>query len=289
MNATVVPSQQRTPGGWPEPRPPFAPIAGFTAVVDGSSTGLPEVPLARMQRGAINRSPSGQPLRVILGTNTDEMALFLVAMPLVYRGVRLPVTDADIDVVVTTLSEYHEHWNRTTCNQVQVAYPAAAFHTPASRLTTLGTDFLFRCGTRTAARALSDHGLDVYLYQFDFHSQAYVDPASRRCQLMSEVGCGVFHGAELGYVWGNSPEPTDAARKMAATMGTYWTNLAKHGSPNGDERAETSVEVHWPRYNRTADMHMRLAQDTAVGRGLAKPHCDFWDSLPRQTRYPTRA
>ena len=76
-------------GGWPGRRPPFAPIGGFVAVVDGSDEGLHEPPLASMLKGDINTSPKGEPISVLLGTNTDELAAFIVAMPVVFHGVKV--------------------------------------------------------------------------------------------------------------------------------------------------------------------------------------------------------
>ncbi len=275
------------PSEWPRPRPPFAPIAGFIAVVDGSPNGLPEVPLAAMARGDINVSPTGAPLRVLLGTNTDEMALFLISMPLVFEDVGLPVTDEGIASVFEQLAAFHDRWNATTAAQVEAAYPADSYSHPALRLTTMGTDFLFRCGTRTAARTLADRGLETYLYQFDFHPATYRDPGSLGCQLSAEVGCGVPHAAEVPHVWGHLDGILPAAHRMTEAMGLYWSNFAKHGSPNGDGSGASSVPVHWPRYNRTSDQHLRLANEIRVGEGLARLNCDFWDSLPRQSNYPS--
>lgn len=62
---------------WPVYRPPLAPIAGWTAVVDGSDAGLPDTPYRMIEAGKINKGPKGQPLQVIMGTNHDEMALFI--------------------------------------------------------------------------------------------------------------------------------------------------------------------------------------------------------------------
>merc|ERR1712008_346217 len=97
-----------------------------------------------------------------------------------------------------------------------------------------GTDFTFRCGTRSAAGALDRAGIDTYLYVFDFHNIAYKDPASESCHLTQEFGCGVAHGAELGYVFGTLPVFTPAAFKISSAIGQYWSNMAKHGTPNGE-------------------------------------------------------
>ena len=75
---------------WPSTRPPLAPVAGWTAVVDGTAEGLLDTPLNLIKQGRINSGPKGQPLQVIIGTNQDEMALFIAAMDLLVPGVALP-------------------------------------------------------------------------------------------------------------------------------------------------------------------------------------------------------
>ena len=68
---------------WPATRPAMAPVAGWTAVVDGTAEGLLDTPYNLMRRGRINRGPDGKPLQLIMGTNQDEMALFLASLDLV--------------------------------------------------------------------------------------------------------------------------------------------------------------------------------------------------------------
>ena len=42
-------------------------------MVDGTKLGLPDTPLRMMERGEINKSPTGGNLSVIIGTVEDEM------------------------------------------------------------------------------------------------------------------------------------------------------------------------------------------------------------------------
>ena len=173
--AEHLPNQATLPlHAWPSPRPPLAPLAGFNAVVDGTASGLPSTPLALIKQGRINRSPSGDAIKVMLGTATDEFALFMSLLPLVVHGAHLPVSDDTIDKVVRHLVAYHDSWNATTVAQIEAAYPSGRYRTPASRLTTLGTDVVFRCGTRAAARALTAQGIPTYLYQFDYKHLGYL-------------------------------------------------------------------------------------------------------------------
>ena len=41
-------------------------------------------------------SLQGEPISIILGTNHDEMALFMIAMPLLVPGIKMPSTRADM-------------------------------------------------------------------------------------------------------------------------------------------------------------------------------------------------
>jgi len=271
---------------WPEPVPPFAPIAGFAAVVDGSERGLPDVPLRLIQAGQVNKDPKGRPISVIMGTNHDELALFTVAIPLVIPGTSLPISKDTMSTTASFLAKYHNHWNATTAKQMLVQYPESDFKTPADRFVTFGTDFVFRCGTRSAVRAFASAGVKAYMYQFNYHSSLYRDPSSSQCERDDEIGCGVYHGSDVTYVFGtaNFLHPAPPARNMSSVMGRYWTNFAKHGSPNGDD-----VPKQWQNYNIQDDNHLDLTLPVTNGSHLFKSNCDFWDSLPRAGQYPPRA
>ena len=92
-------SKKRAEKPWPTPRPPMAPIGGFVAVVDGVH--LPDTPLRMIRQGKINTSPTGANLQVIIGTNRDEMALFMIALGIILDGkqVELPVTNFDLELM----------------------------------------------------------------------------------------------------------------------------------------------------------------------------------------------
>eukprot|EP00658_Telonema_sp_P-2_P057780 TRINITY_DN4618_c0_g1_i1.p1 TRINITY_DN4618_c0_g1~~TRINITY_DN4618_c0_g1_i1.p1 ORF type:complete len:480 (+),score=88.82 TRINITY_DN4618_c0_g1_i1:211-1650(+) len=141
---------------WPTPLPPLAPVIAFTAVVDGSQSGLPDDPLRLIQAGRVNVSPSGDKISVMMGTNKDEFALFLAAIRLVIPEVKLPARAHDLQLVAGHMVKFHEHWNATTTNQIVAQYTnSSVYKTWANMIIAAGTDLCFRCGTRAAARALS--------------------------------------------------------------------------------------------------------------------------------------
>ncbi len=59
---------------------------------------------------------------------------------------------------------------------------------------------------------------------------------------------------------------------------TYWSNMAKYGTPNGD----LGSNIAWPTLNATLDLYMNIRSPNNVGVHLgAGDPCDFW-----ATRYP---
>ena len=69
---------------------------------------------------------------------------------------------------------------------------------------------------------------------------------------------------------------------MSDNIMAYWTAFAVHSDPN------TMGQAHWPKYNSTARLNMRIAIDLAVestkdgqsGRGVLpglQGVCDFFD------------
>jgi carboxylesterase type B len=225
------------------------------------------------QAGKINKGPQGQDITVMMGTNTDEMALFIIAIGVIIEGVALPVGDKALPVVANFLAAYHDNWNETTAAQILAAYPTADFATDAYGLSVAGTDFIFRCGTRNSVRALAAAGVKTYLYQFNHRFAGWVDPSSKLCELDSMLKCGIAHASELPFVFDQKEGAGDstADRHVAKEMGLYWTNMAKYGSPNGPPNHPTDEpEVIWPAYSMQFDEHLSIADPIVVGHGLGQ-------------------
>lgn len=236
-----------------------------------------------------------------MGTNTHEFALFMAMVPLVIPGFGLPASGSSVRAAVEHLVAYHPHWNAsTTVPQIlEQGYPEHRYRHSAYRMVALGTDFCFRCPTRSAVRRLTKRGVETYLYNFDFRGHTYLDPDSEACELDSEVLCGVPHAAELRYVFDSwLVGLTKDAARMSEVIGTYWTNFAKFGTPNGhgaksgdgagdaDGKNASAAgggsggAVVWPAYTAAGDEHLHLAKTVAVGTGFGKRNCDFFDGLP---------
>jgi carboxylesterase type B len=185
------------------------------------------------------------------------------------------------------VASYHDKWDNVTVARIEANYPRDFYRTEAYRLTRVGTDFCFRCDTRRAARALSRAGLDVYLYNFAYHFNTWRDPQSDKCQEDSEALCGVYHAAELRFVFDNYQFPlAEEDKEMAATIGALWSSFAKTGKPEVPSRFNTTDDVEWPLYNASSDRHLEINLPLTVHAGLSKAHCDLFEALPPEGPYP---
>jgi len=109
------------------------------------------------------------------------------------------------------------------------AYPAAETSVPKTARD-LARDAAFGWQTWIWARLQSKTGKSkVFYYYFDQHPD-YPKDSPR-------YGFGSPHGQDVAYVFmhldKSKPETTKSDLEISEAMGTYWTNFAKYGDPNG--------------------------------------------------------
>ena len=118
-------------------------------------------------------------------------------------------------------------------------YPAGENSVPKTARD-LARDAAFGWQTWSWAQLQSQTGKSkVFFYYFDQHPD-YPENSP-------QAGYGSPHGQEVAYVFMNldasNPQTSKSDLAISDAMGTYWTNFAKYGDPNGK-----GVPA-WPAYN----------------------------------------
>jgi para-nitrobenzyl esterase len=151
---------------------------------------------------------------------------------------------------------------------IAMRYPVAMFSDANRALAEVTGDAFFVCPARRAARGAAAAGVPVYLYSFEREpSEAFL------------AGLGVFHSAEIPFVFGTDPafplaRVGEGGQATAAVIQELWTRFAATGDPNG-------AAPVWPAFGAD-DRHLVIggaAATLAESSGLKRAACDFWDGL----------
>jgi para-nitrobenzyl esterase len=191
----------------------------FAPVVDGDV--LPRPPLESVRAG------SAAPVRLLTGTNRDEMTLFLYTGPGPH--------DLDEATAVRRLERVNPGAGRSLYDAYNAELGGSA--RPADVWVAVETDRVFRIPAIQLASAQARHTPDVWMYLFTWESPA-LDGALRSC-----------HALDIPFVWnsltpgsngftGSGPE----ADALAGEMNGAWAAFAGSGDP-GWERYEEGRRV----------------------------------------------
>jgi len=234
-------------------------VASVIPDVDGKV--LTQTVGAAFASGQFNRVP------VIEGSNHDEWRLFVALNIDLVTGPLAP--GQYVGAIAATLGV-----PLATAGALASFYPLARFPSPDLALSALGTDAIFACNSRKAARLLSPF-VPTHAYEFNDENapQLFLRPVS--------FPYGSAHASEIQYLFdlrSTVPAPPLAAdqRRLSEAMVAYWTNFAKLGTPNW------IGTPFWPAYERTADqMQSLVPPQPLVESGFAIDHkCAIWAPAP---------
>jgi para-nitrobenzyl esterase len=216
---------------------------------------------AAFTSGQFNRVP------VIEGSNHDEWRLF-VALNIDLVTGPLPAAQYT-GAIAATLGV-----PLGTAAFLASFYPLAAYPSPDLALSALGTDAIFACNSRKAARLLSQF-VPTHAYEFNDENapQLFLPPVS--------FPYASAHASEIQYLFdlrSQIPHPALDAdqRLLSQAMVAYWTNFAKVGDPNG---FGTPL---WAAYDRATDQMQSLLPPSPMAEtAFAADHkCAVWAPTP---------
>ena len=188
---------------------------------------------------------------LLLGTNKDEGTIFVKTLGAHFpdpASLESTMADAFSPALAKALADHYDFAHAKDLDAVAIQLIGDAFV----------------CDARRTARLHEVAGNTVWLYHF-----------TREFKVLLP-GLGVFHSAELPFVWGNpyllSQLQADDLPVSAAIQG-YWTRFAAAGDPNG------ASAVAWPKFTAAGDAHLVLDTTVAAGAGLRKETCDWMDGV----------
>lgn len=247
------------------PMPALAPIMPWGPAIDGAYTGLLDVPLELMRKGAAARVP------VILGTNANEGTIFVPMLPIIVPGASFPPSDADLPKFIAHMLDMFNPAVVANVSAAAIAqYPAPNPPDNFARGAEMLTHFFFACATRRTARALAAYG-PTYLYQFSY-----------KLRWPEALLFGDYHSSELNFVFRNEWPPIihtfDADDTTVVNAFTaYWANFAHNPSGGDPNTGPFTPPQVWPAYDAVADVNMQFELPFSLTSGLDAAQCAFWD------------
>jgi para-nitrobenzyl esterase len=239
---------------------PTQPSGGSPVVPPVDGWVLTQTPASAFASGEFNRVP------VIEGSNHDEFRSYAATLvpdvpaalyPLVVgtftSALGLNVSVADI-IKQYPIGDYQ--------NNVRLA------------LSAIGTDYLWSCPGRRAARSFSKV-VPTRAYEFaDPNAPTELAPAP-----IPGFPFGAYHASELPSLFdsatlGGHAALTPDQEQLAAAMVHYWTQFADTADPN------SPATPYWPAYDAATDTYQSLVPPAPhPTTGFAADHkCAFWDA-----------
>ncbi len=212
---------------------------------------LPQMIGERIKDGSALRVP------VLAGYNADEGTLFYdktLGKPTVLKPGPFPTAHKD------RLALLNEIYGQEEAARLTALYNLSDAKSWDKGATDMLGDDIFGVHMRYLARANADKGLPTWLYFFT------------RTPAATTQTLGAFHASELAFVFDSHNaflEANSADLKLTDAMGTYWTNFAKTGNPNGAGVPE------WPTYDSTNDEWLHLSHIIAPWTGVRVAKLDI--------------
>lgn len=185
----------------------------------------------------------------MMGANSDEGTLFFIGTP--------ELTESEYSAELVTRFGTH-------AAEIEALYPASNFDTPKKALIRVFGDSSLVCSTYDVGRRYSAAKNKAYAYQF-----ARQPPLA----FINFLEIGVFHGLEIGYVFGSVGAPTPVDALLSTVMQGYWTSFARKGKP------KVKHAPGWAPFKSKTWKQMRLNAPIAKTEDFRRAECEYWSSL----------
>jgi len=165
------------------------------------------------------------------------------------------------DATAKSLSEALQNFESPDREDLETLLSAESGVSPRLLMDRLDTANEYLCPSLFIANRMARNGNPVYFYYF-----TRVRPGGERVL--------AYHGAEISYALDTAYDwmPADETdRQLTETMGRYWVNFARSGSPNDPGLPE------WPAFTASGGEFMELGDVVAPGAHLEPGLCAILD------------
>ena len=246
-------------------------VLGAETFLEGSGSG--NAWLAVVDGDIVPKNPTSVGVRVpaIIGSNSNDGSLDVLSQ---YTTKALNLTQADY-------YEFLENSFGTLAATVNETYPWSAFVAASpvpgfTAMTTVITDYAYKCPAYRALQGAAANGVDAWAYNFNHTPSCawYSGIPPVALELL-----GATHTSEIPFVFGwtsGLPKPggscnfTTAEVDISNFMVGAWTSMAATGRP-----ANNDV---WPAWSANGSKGITVSESVAGG-SLDYSECEFWDKI----------
>ncbi|NVM03884.1 MAG: carboxylesterase/lipase family protein [Candidatus Helarchaeota archaeon] len=236
-------------------------IMAFSPIIDGDT--LPKHPLEAVRAGYASD------VKLIVGTNQDEMKLFAAMNP-AWRNLDSEGLDKFIQLGSGFLGQDKNKGKQLIEIYKEAREEGRLSTTPYDLLSAIFTDSFFTIGAIRLAEAYYTHQPNIYVYLFTWPSPAF------------DGQFGACHGLEIPFVFGMLHSPGmevllkglgPAEDSLSERMLDAWIAFARSGNPNHAGLPK------WPSYNVEKRPTMLFDSEIKVVDAPFRKELAAWDGI----------
>lgn len=248
-------------------------VLGADTFLEGNGSG--NAWLAVVDGDIVPKNPASVGIRVpaIIGSNSNDGSLDVLSQ---YTTNVLNITQADY-------YDFLENSFGPLAAIVNETYPWSAFVAASpvpgfSAMTTVITDYAYKCPAYRALQKAAANGIDAWAYNFNHTpSCAWYSGIPESAEALELLGA--THTSEIPFVLGwtsDLPRPGGSCNFTAPEVAISefmlraWTSMAADGRP-----ANSSV---WPAWTANGSTGITVSESVTAG-SLDYSECEFWDKI----------
>jgi carboxylesterase type B len=248
-------------------------ILGAETFLEGNGSG--NAWLAVVDGDIVPKNPASVGVRVpaIIGSNSNDGSLDVLSH---YSTKSENITEADYyEFLENSFGPLAATVNKTySWSAFVAASPVPGF----TAMTTVITDYAYKCPAYRALQKASDNGINAWAYNFNHTPSCAWYSGIPNSPLVLEL-LGATHTSEIPFVFGwtnGLPRPDGSCNFTAREVGISnfmmeaWTSMAASGRP-----ANSSV---WPAWSAGGGKGITVGE-TVVAGSLDYSECEFWDKI----------